>query len=125
MPSDPNDPPPIREKVSSSGAIVLPPATRNAAPRQTSRPPSVTMKDGMPRKAISTPWKAPISVPIAMPKMTVMIQIDGWPMPRAGASHSTCNSPMYIPTIPMIEPTDRSMFRVMITRTIPVAMIPI
>jgi hypothetical protein len=32
---------------------------------------------------------------------------------------------MYMPTMPMIEPTDRSMLRVMMTSTIPVAMMPI
>ncbi len=105
--------------------MVLPLATRKAAPRQTSRPPSVTMKDGIPRKAIRQPWKAPISAPMAMPKATVMIQIAGWPRPSAGASHSTCIRPMYMPTMPMIEPTERSMLRVMMTSTIPVAMIPI
>ena len=105
--------------------MVFPPATRKAAPRQTKSPPSVTMKDGMFKNAISTPWKAPISAPIAMPKITVMIQIVGWPSPSAGVSHSTCNRPIYMPTMPMIEPTDRSMLRVMMTSTIPVAMMPI
>ena len=36
-------------KVESSGATVCPLVTHQAAPRQTKRPPSVTMKAGTPR----------------------------------------------------------------------------
>jgi hypothetical protein len=32
---------------------------------------------------------------------------------------------MYMPVTPTMEPTDRSMLRVMMTRTMPVAMMPI
>ena len=41
-------PPPISLKFLSIGATVSPRITHQAAPRQTIRPPSVTMKDGMP-----------------------------------------------------------------------------
>ena len=74
--------------------------------------------------APATPWNQPISAPKAMAKTTAMIQIIGLPNPIDGGSHSTCNSPAYMPTTPTMEPTDRSMLRVMMTSTIPVAMIP-
>ena len=48
-PIEPCGPPPISAKRSSSGAMVSPVVTHHAAPRQNNRPPSVTMKDGMPR----------------------------------------------------------------------------
>ena len=48
-PIEPRAPPPIREKRSSSGAMVAPVVTHQAAPRQNNCPPSVTMKAGMPR----------------------------------------------------------------------------
>ena len=48
-PIEPAGPPPISWKVASSGATVWPLVTHQAAPRQTSRPPSVTMKAGTSR----------------------------------------------------------------------------
>jgi len=54
-PSEPSVPPPMRLKFSSSGAMVRPLASRNAPPRQTSMPPSVTMNAGMPMKAMRKP----------------------------------------------------------------------
>ncbi len=60
-----------------------------------------------------------------MPKITVMIQIDGMAEAKDWGQNSTCKRPMFMPTMPMIEPTDRSMLRVTMTSTIPVAMIPI
>ena len=48
-PIEPSAPPPISLKLSSVSGIVLPEAIHQAAPRQTSRPPSVTMKAGTPR----------------------------------------------------------------------------
>ena len=47
-PSDPFGPPPRSWNVGSSGAIVRPLASANAAPRQMSRPPRVTTNDGHP-----------------------------------------------------------------------------
>ena len=43
--------------------------------------------------------------------------------PRQRGSNSTCSTPMIMPTTPRIEPTDRSMLRVTMTSTMPVAMI--
>ena len=48
-PMAPYGPPPSSAKVASTGEIVRPSAARNATPRQTSNPPSVTMKDGIDR----------------------------------------------------------------------------
>ena len=48
-PIEPSGPPPIKANRSSSGAIVAPVVTHQAAPRQNNCPPSVTMKAGMPR----------------------------------------------------------------------------
>ncbi len=48
-PIEPCGPPPISAKRSSSGAMVWPAVTHQAAPRQNNWPPSVTMKAGMPR----------------------------------------------------------------------------
>ena len=48
-PSAPSTPPPKALKRVSMGAMVWPVVTHQAAPRQTSRPPRVTMKEGMPR----------------------------------------------------------------------------
>ena len=48
-PIEPSGPPPISLNVPSSGATVWPLVTHQAAPRHTSKPPSVTMKEGMPR----------------------------------------------------------------------------
>ena len=47
-PSEPLGPPPRSWKMPSMGAIVWPCENWNARPRQTSRPPSVTMNDGTP-----------------------------------------------------------------------------
>ena len=48
-PIEPRGPPPISAKRSSSGAMVAPDVTHQAAPRQNNWPPSVTMNEGMPR----------------------------------------------------------------------------
>ena len=48
-PMAPSMPPPIGLKRLSSGATVWPVVTHQAAPRQISRPPSVTMKEETPR----------------------------------------------------------------------------
>ena len=48
-PIEPSGPPPSRRKVASIGATVCPLVTHQAAPRQISSPPSVTMKEGIDR----------------------------------------------------------------------------
>ena len=48
-PSVPSAPPPSSAKVGSSGATVWPVVIHQAAPRQTRRPPRVTMKAGIVR----------------------------------------------------------------------------
>ena len=48
-PIEPWPPPPMSWKLVSSGAIVRPCATHQAEPRQTRRPPSVTMNEGTSR----------------------------------------------------------------------------
>ena len=47
-PTEPLGPPPRSWKVVSSGAMVWPAASWKVTLRQTSRPPSVTMNEGMP-----------------------------------------------------------------------------
>ncbi len=64
------------------GATVWPLVTNQVAPRQTSRPPSVTMNEGTFRKAMMMPCSAPIEAPTAMPTTSVTIQIIGLPAPR-------------------------------------------
>ena len=54
-PTEPRGPPPISAKRLSSGAIVSPLVTNQAAPRQNNCPPRVTMKAGMPGSATSEP----------------------------------------------------------------------
>ena len=51
-----------------------------------------------------------------------MIQIAGWPMPRIGGRIQTWVTPMIMAVIPSIDPTERSILRVTITSTMPVAM---
>ena len=76
-PIEPSVPPPIRRKVASMGATVRPLVTNQAAPRQTSRPPSVTMKDGTLRKAMIEPCSAPMAAPSMRPAMSVTTQVAG------------------------------------------------
>ena len=49
----------------------------------------------------------------------------GCPRPISGGSHSTWSTAITIPTVPTMEPTERSMLRETMTSTIPVAMIAI
>ena len=60
-----------------------------------------------------------------MPASTAIIQINGCPSPRYCGRILTCKTPITIAANPRIDPTDRSMWRVTITRTMPVAIIPI
>ena len=76
-PMEPKPPPPSLAKFVSIGASVRPLATHHAAPRQTRSAPRVTMKAGMPKKAMMKPWRPPISAPSAMPKTTTTIQVSG------------------------------------------------
>jgi hypothetical protein len=50
------------------------------------------------------------------------IQIAGWPKPRYCGRISAWVTPMIMPVTPSTEPTDRSMLRVTMTSTMPVAM---
>ena len=75
-PTAPYGPPPRRAKVGSTGEIVRPPPDKKAIPRQTIKPPSVTIKAGISRYAINHPCNAPITVPIMRPRITAIIQID-------------------------------------------------
>ena len=60
-----------------------------------------------------------------MPTARVMTQIQELPKPITGGSHSTWSMAITIPTVPTMEPTERSMLRETMTSTIPVAMIAI
>ena len=51
-------------------------------------------------------------------------QVSGWSKPQMSGSHSAWASPITIPTTASTDPTERSMLRVTMTSTIPVAMIP-
>ena len=59
-PREPVGPPPSRRNVGSIGARVCPCAYLEDQPRHTSKPPSVTMNDGMPMYAMMKPWRAPM-----------------------------------------------------------------
>ena len=124
-PSDPRGPPPSSWKVVSSGAIVRPRASWNAAPRQISRPPRVTMNDGIPTYATRKPCMPPISAPTATPARTTMIHrnVRSKPGPRMAGIHSVWRRPMTITTKTRIDPIDRSMLRDTMIRTMPVVMI--
>ena len=64
---------------------------------------------------------APIAMPRATPAIRAMIQIDQWPKPSRGGSASACTTAMIMPRKPSTEPTERSMLRVTMTSTMPVA----
>ncbi len=89
-PMEPFGPPPRSWKILSSGAMVWPCAYRKMRPRQTSRPPSVTMNDGTPPYATRNPWMPPMKAPRARPTRSAMIQMYGWskPRPRVFGIHS-------------------------------------
>ena len=53
--------------------MVRPDASTKVSARQTSRPPSVTTKDGMSTYATRKPWSRPMSPPTTTPAMTVTI----------------------------------------------------
>ena len=123
-PIEPRAPPPSRWNVWSIGAMVWPLAVAHATPRQTSSPPRVTMNEGMRPKATRKPANAPMTAPRRSPPARVTIQVSGWSNPHRAGSHSAWASAMAMPTTASTDPTDRSMLRVTMTSTIPVAMIP-
>lgn len=67
------------------------------------------------------PCNAPIDMPTASPTSAARIHIAGWPKPMRPGRISACVTPMIMPAKPRIEPTDRSMLRVTMTSTMPVA----
>ena len=69
------------------------------------------------------PWNPPSSAPIAIPATSAMIQISGLPFPKISGRISAWSRAIAIPIAASIDPTERSMFLVTITSTIPVAMI--
>ena len=123
----PTVPPPSIWKVVSSGAMVWPCAYRKSRPRQTRRPPRVTMKEGTPPNATMKPWSPPMSAPRAIPTSSARIQVYGCssPSPRLCGSHTAWNIAIVYPRKPSIDPTERSMLRDTMISTMPVAMIPI
>src|SRR6185436_361643 len=101
--------PPSRWKNSSLTGCVLPSATRNAAPRNDIRPPSVTTNDGTPSTAVSQPWYIETSNATASPARDA--SSHGHPDVYMRYAIST-------PTKPITEPTDRSMWRATSTSTV-------
>ena len=79
-------------------------------------PASVTMNDGMPTYAIQKPWKAPMSPPATRAALTAA---------GHGRSYRTMSTAADAPVKAAIEPTDRSMWPLMITMTMPMARIRI
>ena len=84
------------------------------APRKMSMPASVTMNAGMPTYAVQNPCQAPISTP--SPSPIRMPRYQGMPQSRMKRATQT-------PTNAATEPTDRSMWPAMMTRTMPMARI--
>ena len=66
-----------------------------------------------------------MAAPIAIPKSTAMTQIAGLSRPRYAGRICTCVTPMIVETKPMIEPTERSIWRMTMMSTMPVAMMAI
>src|SRR5712691_464923 len=123
----PTVPPPSIWNVVSSGAMVWPCAYRKIRPRQMRSPPRVTMNDGTPPYATTKPWSPPTTAPSAIPSTSVTSQVYGCssPAPRLFGIQTACAMAIVYPRNPSMDPTERSMFRDTMTRTIPVAMIAI
>ncbi len=77
-----------------------------------SMPAKVTMKAGMPTKAIQKPCHTPTSAPMPSERMTES---------HHGRPHCTANTPEQAPTKAATDPTDRSMWPAMMTITMPIA----
>ena len=122
-PMEPYGPPPMSLNVGSIGATVWPEVTHQAAPRHTSSPPSVTMNAGTPSQAMTKPCSPPISAPMPTPTPSAASHIHSLSAPMYRARYCVCATPMHIAAKPRMEPTDRSMFRVTMTSTMPVDMI--
>src|SRR5918992_403458 len=69
-----------------------------------------------------TPWNPPIRAPRVIPTARATIHVRGWSRPMKSGRISTWTRAIVMPIRPSIDPTDRSMFRDTMTRTIPVAM---
>jgi len=67
---------------------------------------------------------APIAVPTTSPARIASGAVTGWPMPRPRSCGitQTCTSAITAEQTARSEPTDRSIWRVTITNTMPVAM---
>ena len=102
--------------------MVRPEVSHQVAPRQNRRPPSETMKEGTPRKAMMKPCKPPMAVPTATPARSVTIQVIGCSKPTSAGRRLAWTIAMVMPVKPSTEPIDRSMLRVTITSTMPVTM---
>ena len=63
---------------------------------------------------------APIPVPTRSPNAMVIGRIAGLPKPKIGGRKRVCRTAM----MASIEPTDKSILRETITKTMPVAMMP-
>src|SRR3989475_3696818 len=123
----PTVPPPSIWNVVSSGAIVWPCAYRKMRPRHMRSPPRVTMNDGTPPYATTKPCSPPTAAPSTIPSTSVTTHVNGCssPSPRLCGIQTAWNIAIVYPRKPSIDPTERSMLRDTMTRTIPVAMIAI
>ncbi len=85
------------------------------------------MNDGTPPNATMKPCSPPIPAPRTIPTTSVRIHVYGCssPSPKLWGIHTAWNIAIVYPRKPSIDPTERSMFRDTMIRTIPVAMIPI
>ena len=118
----PAGPPPRSWNVVSSGAMVWPSASWKAKPRQTSRPPRVTMNDGTPMYATMKPCRPPISRAERRARRRPRrsrCTADRDPSPRVFGIHSACNRAMNMAVKTTIDPIDRSMLRDTMIRTMP------
>ena len=64
----------------------------------------------------------PRNKPSRSPTASVKIQVSGYSKPSSLGNKSAWVTPMTIPIKPSIEPMDKSIFRVTMTSTMPVAM---
>ncbi len=85
------------------------------------------MNEGTPPNATMKPWSPPTTAPSPIPATSVTIQVYGCssPSPRFCGIHTAWSIAIVYPRKPSIDPTERSMLRDTMIRTIPVAMIPI
>ena len=84
------------------------------------------MNEGMRCKPTIQPVMAPIPVQTRSPNAMVIGRIAGLPKPKIGGRKRVCRTAMMAMTAMMasIEPTDKSILRETITKTMPVAMMP-